>query len=313
MTAQTIEPVAEHGANGHRTHLADDLVHPVQPEAPAPGEQRPAKIDKVAERAAKPKRRTIRQLWRDWRSRRPAKATAKPGAPVADGLDLTRLYPYLTGLVALVVLLTFVLSFHGLFEYAHTIALLPAELSVAVPIGLDVFSLCSLVATFLCANAHWRVRAYCWSTFLVTVGLSVAGNAAFAYAQQVRHLRKLVGPARALPDMDMQQWGAIAGAAIWPALAAGALHLLILSRRHLATQRSLVDQVAADVAEQAADRELAKARAIALWVDEVSVKDISAEIDVPADTIDKWLRPLRAKLAAAAKQQLATTTRGRKS
>lgn len=294
MATQTLtEPgvaVADRPANGHPTGLAQDMARPVAEVQPAAAAERPAKIDKLAESAEKRPRRTLRQVLASWRRKRPAR---RPGVVVADGLDLTRLYPWLSRLVSLVIALTFVLSYHGLFEYGHTIALLPVYLAVAVPVGLDLFSLCSLVATFLCRDAHWRVRAYCWATFGATVALSVAGNAAFAYAEQIRHAHG--------HQLSAMQYGAIGAAAVWPALAAGALHLLIIARRHVAAVRMAAAVAEVDQAEQEDQREQQRARAIAIWAETgASASDIHEQIGVPARTIDNWLRPVRERFGQGA-------------
>lgn len=268
----------------------------------------PAKIEPVAEAR---RTRVLRQRWSERRARRQlarAEAQAKRLRDVAgtDDVDLTRWYPALIWLAVGVVAVTFALSYHGLFEYAHNIAYLPTELALVVPIGVDVFSLCSLVATFLCRDAHWRVRAYCWTIFGLTVAVSVAGNAMYAAAE--------VGKRHAASQVDRWttlDFGAVAGAAVWPAFSAAALHLLIVARRHLSAQRARSATAAAVAEAAAAAEQLKRARAIELAAAGRSCVEIAEEIDQPKRTVERWTAEVRAALAARPAAPPKTSTRAK--
>lgn len=114
----------------------------------------------------------------------------------------------------LVAAVTFALSFYGLEDFGRTGMQLPVPLSWLVPIGVDLFSLCGIAATYLLRDANWRVRLYAWAVFLVPTGLSVAGNMAHAQHRQ----------------MDSS---GVVGAAVAPVLLALATHLVVVVRRHL--------------------------------------------------------------------------------
>jgi putative effector of murein hydrolase LrgA (UPF0299 family) len=115
-----------------------------------------------------------------------------------------------------VVTVAFVLSFYGLNDFGRRIMRLPISLSVLVPIGLDVFSLCGILATYLLRRATWRVRAYTWLVFFVPAGLSIAGNVAHAEHRQLG----LAG---------------VVAAALIPVILALATHLVVVVQRHAHT------------------------------------------------------------------------------
>jgi hypothetical protein len=115
----------------------------------------------------------------------------------------------------LVAIAMFALSFYGLEDYGRTGMGLPGELSWMVPIGIDLFSLCGISATYLLRNARLKVRAYAWTVFLVPTLLSMLGN--FAHAEH-----------RALGIAG------IGGAAAVPLVLALAAHLVVVTRRNAA-------------------------------------------------------------------------------
>lgn len=121
-------------------------------------------------------------------------------------------YRWLIGFTALVALVTFTLSFHGLDGYGRHLAGIPWQLAWLVPVGVDGLTLCGVAATFLLRHAHRRARAYAWLVFAVAVALSVAGNV-------------LDAAARNLPTAGL------AGSAAWPILLALASHLVVVARR----------------------------------------------------------------------------------
>jgi len=194
-------------------------------------------------------------------------------------------YLILIAAVVLVIAFTFALSFHGLFEFARGIAYLPMLFSLAVPVGLDVFSLVSLISTFLCRDAPVRTRLYLWSVFLTTVAASVTGNALYAVAS--------TNARTGGTHWGYMQVAAVVVAGFWPALSAGALHMLIIVRRHL----TRVEDVPAEVDVEA--REDLAAKATVLAYRGSSVADIVAELGVPERTVQRWTQPIREALAAA--------------
>lgn len=109
---------------------------------------------------------------------------------------------------------SFALSFYGLNDYGRSVMRLPVWLSPLVPIGVDLFSLCGIAATYMLRSARIPIRVYAWCVFLVPTGLSVAGNLAHAVH---RHL-------------ITAGW---AGAAVVPVILALATHLVVVVRRHL--------------------------------------------------------------------------------
>lgn len=271
---------------------------------PAHEQRSPAKINDVAER---PKLHRIRRAVRAVTSSRPEprrERVAELGeSPAAVGVDWAKSASLMMGACVAVVAGAFALSYHGLFEFAAKLARLPWGLALVVPIGVDVYSICSLIATFLCQAAPWRVRAYCWLSFGFGVAISIGGNAVFAISQDPRMA------AAWRPVLDAAP---IVGAALWPALSASALHLLIITRRHVAIQRIQVEQAAEVAAEQAATDQILRARAIELVAAGGSCQDVADELGTASRNVQRWTQDLRAQLVAA-KAPAAGPTRGRKS
>lgn len=172
--------------------------------------------------------------------------------------DLAALWPAIVVAFIGVLAIAFAMSYHGLYVFGERIMNWPFYLCVLAPVGLDVFSLVGLLATFLTRDAGWRVRLYCWVALLFTVALSIGGNAIAAYS--------LLTPVAPVADTTFR-WGlpqvsAVSGAAIWPALSAVALHVLIVVRRHLDDRRDKVRQAEAQ-RRAAAEREAEEARRVA--------------------------------------------------
>lgn len=210
-----------------------------------------------------------------------------------DDQDVTRWWPALVVAVVAVVVVTFVLSYHGLYEFGTRLAFLPRALAVAVPVGIDVFSLCALFATFLCRDAHWRVRFYCWLVFGTTVAVSVAGNAIYA-VWAVEQRAAAVGVAARDVVWSYREYSAVGGAALWPALAAGALHLLIITRRHMATRSAkIMDLGGAQVSEV----ERQQAQAIIRVAEGDTCAAIADDMGLPVRTVQRWTAELRAAMA----------------
>jgi hypothetical protein len=78
------------------------------------------------------------------------------------------------GLVAAV---TFIVSAHGLWDLGQRVMGLPQNIAWCVPAGLDGAQLVAIAAVFITRGADWRIRVYLWTVSLITVGLSMAGNA----------------------------------------------------------------------------------------------------------------------------------------
>lgn len=210
--------------------------------------------------------------------------------------DLAALWPAIVVAFVGVLVIAFAMSYHGLFVFGDVIMRWVTGLSIMAPIGVDVFSLVGLLATFLTRDAPWRVRAYCWIAFGLTVALSIAGNAISAYA--------LLDADAARRSEDFA-WGyrqvsAIAGAAFWPALSAIALHVLIVVRRHLDERRDRVRQQVAEVRAEQDVEELQQARAIVLAAQGVSTTDILEDLsadETKRRTVERWTKPVRDALA----------------
>lgn len=265
------------------------VTHPVAP-APkrAPEERRrPSLATRLAHRLRR---------HHDRPSARVAPAPETRPATALDAVDWHRWYPALIGFAAGVVAVTFALSYHGLLEFAHKIVGLPFGLAVLVPVGVDVFSLCCLAATFLTRDAPWRVRFYCWLMFACTVAVSIAGNAVYA-AWFIR--RPAV--ATALESWRYLPVAAVIGASLWPAFSAGALHLLIVVRRHMQRERDSARQAAAAIREQQDTEEQQQARALVLAAEGVSISDILEDLSLDVDrrrTVERWTKPVRDALTA---------------
>jgi hypothetical protein len=91
------------------------------------------------------------------------------------------------GLLALtsgVAAVTFAVSFHGLRGYGADVMRL-GGLSPLVPVGVDLASLVALLAAHMRTGERWTRRAYAWTVFATTAGLSVAGNLADGFAREL--------------------------------------------------------------------------------------------------------------------------------
>jgi len=224
-------------------------------------------------------------------------------APLLAG-DLAALWPAIVAAFLGVLVIAFAMSYHGLFTFGERIMAWSPWLCGVAPIGLDVFSIVGLLATFLTHDAPWRVRSYCWLAFGLTVLLSVGGNAISAFwvldrVATVSHERFTWG---------YQQVSAVAGAAVWPALSAVALHVLIVVRRHLDRRRDKIKELSeqARVEEEEAAQEeaaevLLQARAVLLAAEGATAARIVTELQLPESkqrTYERLTKPIRDALAA---------------
>lgn len=218
-------------------------------------------------------------------------------APLLAG-DLEAMWPAIVVAFLGVLVIAFALSYHGLFTFGERIMGWSPWLCAVAPIGLDVFSIVGLLATFLTHDAPWRVRLYCWLAFGFTVLLSVAGNAISTF----RALDLVAGVADQPFSWGYQQVSAVSFASVWPALSAIALHVLIVVRRHLDRKRDKVINVA-DAARQAEVAEkLLQADAIMLAATGATAAAIRAELKLPVErqrTVERWTETVRAALAGS--------------
>lgn len=225
--------------------------------------------------------------------------------------DLAAMWPAIVIAFIGVLVIAFAMSYHGLFVFGDVIMGWVLGLCIVAPIGLDVFSLVGLLATFLTRDAPWRVRIYCWAAFLFTVALSIAGNAISAYA--------LLDADAARRNVELvwgyQQFSAVSGAAFWPALSAVALHVLIVVRRHLDERRDKIRTAVAEVhaAQDAEERQ--QARALVLAAERVPVSDILEGLGFGEEkrrTVERWTKPVRDALAAPRVAAAAKPASGRR-
>jgi hypothetical protein len=217
-------------------------------------------------------------------------------APLVAG-DLAALWPAIVTMFAGVLAIGFVMSFHGLFVFGDKIMHWAVALCALAPVGLDVFSMLALLATFLTRDARWRIRAYTWFVFGVTVGLSIAGNALseIAVAQE-----RAEGVGRQF-EWGYQQFSSVAGAAVWPLAYAAGLHTLLVVRRHLDTKRDRVEKLSQEADQAAAEELVLRARAIELAATGATVPAILAELALADDkrrSVERWTKDIRAALAA---------------
>ena len=188
---------------------------------------------------------------------------------------------------------TFVISFVGLRDYGVRLMGLSPQLANLVPLGVDVFSLCGIAATYLLARAPARIRLYAWTVFLVPAGLSVAGNLAHAQAR------------------DLASAGMV-GAAAAPIVLALAAHLVVVVRRQLLrdslpasqptptsepsfTQPSAPETLSPAEAEAAQPRRPHNATpdevrllALRLLDDGADFAQAATEVGVTARTVQRW-------------------------
>lgn len=240
-------------------------------------------------------------------------------APGKEGGARAVLVGLLVFSTALVVITAFALSFYGLNDFARRVMRLPAILAMFVPIGLDIFSLCGILATYLLKHAEWRVRAYTWTVFLVPAGLSIAGNLVHA---QHRHLG---------------QPGVVAAALI-PVILALATHLVVVVQRHSGpgTETSVEEHVcpvpADDEDEQVTGADeypeeapvsggptgsveggesAAKARALAVLLDGGDVPAAAEAAGVDPSTVRRWVRRLQERPPTRTPKRRTAPTRDR--
>jgi len=219
--------------------------------------------------------------------------TGRADAPLAETNPYRVAFAVLICCTVLVALVSFALSFYGLNDYGHTVMRLPVWLSPLVPLGVDLFSLCGIAATYLLRRAPGQVRAYSWLVFLVPTGLSVAGNLAH-------------GESRALAQAGL------IGAAVAPVILALATHLVVVVRRHLETvsvsdssgvstvvpaEPEFVHFIAPEPmrlngngagagTDSASDS--MQARALVLLLGDRTVSEVAAEIGVDPRTVQRW-------------------------
>jgi hypothetical protein len=115
--------------------------------------------------------------------------------------------------LGVVIVVNFVLSFAGIYDYARYTMGYNHILAPLAPIGIDGLTLCAIASVYRMRNAHWRIRAFTWAVYLVPTLVSVAMNA--GHASQ-RHSDNV----------------AIAAAATWPVLLSLAIHLSVVVSRH---------------------------------------------------------------------------------
>jgi hypothetical protein len=230
--------------------------------------------------------------------------------PLLSG-DVAALWPAAVVAFAFVLVIGFTMSYHGLFEFGAVIMHWSVVLCALAPIGVDLFSMVTLLATFLTHDARWRVRVYMWMALGCTVAVSVAGNALAELA--VAH----AAAAKAGHEFEWgyQQFSSVAGAAIWPFVYALALHVLIVVRRHLDHRGDKAKELSQQVADEAAAELLLRARAIELAAAGTTVTDILVALELePAKrrTVERWTETVRTALAGplAVKPATRRTTRG---
>jgi hypothetical protein len=121
-------------------------------------------------------------------------------------------YRFLLGADVFVGAVSFVMSFHGLYDLLKRVVHLPWQLAGLGPLGVDGLTLVAVAATFLLRRAPRRVRAYAWTAFAFPTLLSVGGQIVDA------HVRELSA-------------AGVVIAAVWPVLFALAAHLTVVVRR----------------------------------------------------------------------------------
>jgi hypothetical protein len=148
----------------------------------------------------------------------------------------------LAAATALVALLAFAITAHGLYGFAREVWRLPVLLAAAAAVNADLLSLCGVFATYALRHSRWQVRLYAWLTFLLFNLLSVAGNEAYAAHQ------------------DLEMPGRVA-AAVAPVALAFATHMLVVVRRELeAAQRAVGEALATTRSDCNSDPAIADGR-----------------------------------------------------
>jgi hypothetical protein len=130
----------------------------------------------------------------------------------ADDVTSPWAYRFLLGTDGFVGAVSFVMSFHGLYDLLIRVVHLPWQLAGLGPLGVDGLTLVAVAATFLLRRAPRRVRAYAWTAFAFPTLLSVGGQIVDA------HVRGLSA-------------AGVVIAAVWPVLFALAAHLTVVVRR----------------------------------------------------------------------------------
>lgn len=115
--------------------------------------------------------------------------------------------------LGVVIVVNFILSFAGIYDYARHSMGYNDILSPLAPIGIDGLTLCAIAGVYRMRNAHWRIRLFTWAVYLVPTIVSVAMNV--GHATQ-RH----------------SDIAAVASAATWPILLSLAIHLSVVVSRH---------------------------------------------------------------------------------
>lgn len=234
----------------------------------------------------------------------PSEAVTQAGAPAPKRRwytpllagDLEAMWPAIVVAFLGVLVIAFALSYHGLFTFGERIMGWSPWLCAVAPVGLDVFSIVGLLATFLTHDAPWRVRLYCWLAFGFTVLLSVAGNAISTF----RALDLVAGVTDAPFSWGYQQVSAVSFASVWPALSAIALHVLIVVRRHLDRKRDKVNNVSERARAEEAAEKLLQADAILLAATGATAAAITEQLGLDASkrrTVERWTETVRRVLA----------------
>lgn len=217
-------------------------------------------------------------------------------SPLLAG-DLAALWPAIVVAFLGVLVIAFGMSFHGLYAFGDRVMDWAMGLCIAGPIGLDVFSLLCLIATFLTRDAPLHIRAYCWAALLAAVAASIGGNAISAYAA----LDAVAARRNADVRWGYREVSAIVWAAFWPLLSAVALHVLIVVRRHLDERRDSVRQAVEEAEQEAADEQLLQARALVLAAEGATASAIVSQLGLEESrqrSVERWTKPVRDALAA---------------
>lgn len=110
------------------------------------------------------------------------------------------------------VIANIVLSFMGLYDYAHRVMHLSPWVAWLVPVGIDALSLGFMGLTYRMRNAKWHERLYMWLLYFAPTLCSVGANAKHA---------------------DHRGWStdAVVVYGLFPVFASLGLHALVFARR----------------------------------------------------------------------------------
>lgn len=86
----------------------------------------------------------------------------------------------LNGGLAFVAVANFILSFTGLWDFAHRVMHYDTWMAPLVPIAIDGATICAISGMYRMRNAKMRIRAYMWFAYSVPTVCSIAGNIAHA-------------------------------------------------------------------------------------------------------------------------------------